>query len=95
MSTTPGPMELTFTAPIGVTVKGDEWSCVEVPDSKELFGTGKAVKVSARVDGEPLVVALMPTGAGGHMLSISAKLRKKIGKDIGDAVTVSISKRLG
>lgn len=28
------------------------------------------------------------------MLSINAKLRKKIGKDIGDDVTVSISERL-
>ncbi|WP_246020868.1 DUF1905 domain-containing protein [Arthrobacter echini] len=55
-------MDLTFTAPIGVTVRGDEWSCVEVPDSKELFGTGKAVKVSATVDGEPLTVGCCPRG---------------------------------
>lgn len=94
MSTILGPMDLQFTAPIGVEVKGDVWSCVEVPESKEVFGTGKAVKVAASVDGEPLVVALMPTGSGGHMLSISAKLRKKIGKDVGDDVAVRISERL-
>jgi hypothetical protein len=87
-------MDLQFTAPIGVKVTGDVWSCVEVPDSKGLFGTGKAVKVAATVDGEPLAVALMPTGAGGHMLSISAKLRTRIGKDIGDEVAVRISERL-
>ncbi len=28
------------------------------------------------------------------MLSISAKLRKKLGKDIGDSVTVQLSERL-
>jgi hypothetical protein len=94
MSTVLGPMDLQFSAPIGVDVIGDVWPCVEVPGSKELFGTGKAVKVAASVEGEPLTVALMPTGAGGHMLSISAKLRKKIGKDIGDDVAVRITERL-
>ncbi len=94
MSTRPGPVDLTFTAPIGVTVKDDVWSCVEVPGSVELFGTGKAVKVVATVDGEPVTAGLMPTGSGGHMLSISAKLRKKLGKDLGDDVTVHLTERL-
>jgi hypothetical protein len=94
VSTSPGQMDVTFTAPIGVTVKGGLWSCVEVPDSVELFGTGKSVKVVATVDGEPLTAGLMPTGVGGHMLSISAKLRKKLGKDVGDSVTVHLTERL-
>ena len=96
MSTSPGPgpLDTTFTAPIGITVKGDLWSCVEVPGSVELFGTGKSVKVVATVDGEPVAAGLMPTGAGGHMLSISAKLRKKIGKGLGDSVTVHLTERL-
>lgn len=94
MSTSVGPMNLTFTAPIGVAVKGDLWSCVEVPDSVELFGTGRSLKVSATVDGEPLTAGLMPTGTGGHMLSISAKLRKKLAKEIGDPVTVHLDERL-
>jgi hypothetical protein len=94
VSTSPGQMDLTFTAPIGVTVKGDLWSCVEVPGSVDLFGTGKSVKVVATVDGEPLTAGLMPTGVGGHMLSISAKLRKKLGKDVGDSVTVHLTERL-
>lgn len=94
MSTMPGPMDLRFSAPIGVEVRGDTWSCVEIPDSRELFGTGKALKVAASVNGAPLAVGLMPTGTGGHMLSISAKLRRKIGKEIGDDVEVHISERL-
>ncbi|MCU1447501.1 DUF1905 domain-containing protein [Cryobacterium sp.] len=94
MSTDIGPIEFVFTGPIGVDVKGDVWSCVEVPGSVEFFGTGKAVKVVSRVDAEPLTVALMPTGSGGHMISISAKLRKKLGKEIGDAVTVRLTERL-
>ncbi len=87
-------MDFSFTAPIGVMVKGDIWSCVEVPGSVELLGTGKAVRVVATVDDQPLSAGLMPTGSGGHMLSISAKLRKKIGKEIGDDVVVHLSERL-
>ncbi|WP_434994181.1 DUF1905 domain-containing protein [Arthrobacter sp. Ld5] len=94
MSKSPGPLDVTFIAPIGVTVKGDLWSCVEVPDSVERFGTGKTVKVVATVDGEPVTAGLMPTGVGGHMLSISAKLREKLGKELGDAVTVHLTERL-
>ena len=94
MSTSPGSLDVTFSAPIGVSVKGEVWSCVEVPNSVDLFGTGKSVKVVATVDGEPVTAGLMPTGLGGHMLSISAKLRKKLGKDLGDTVTVHLSERL-
>jgi len=94
MSTDTGPMQFSFTAPIGVMVKGEMWSCVEIPGSVELFGTGKAVRVVAQVDDQPVTAGLMPTGTGGHMLSISAKLRKKLGKDLGDNVTVMLSERL-
>ncbi|PPF54197.1 DUF1905 domain-containing protein [Rathayibacter sp. AY1C2] len=89
-----GPLDLAFTAPIGVAVKGDLWSCVEVPGSVELLGTGRSEKVVATVDGEPVTAGLLPTGTGGHMLSISAKLRKTIGKDLGDVVTVHLTERL-
>lgn len=95
MSTTPGPMDFSFSAPIGVTVKGELWSCVEITGSVELFGTGRSLRVAATVDGEPLNAGLMPTGGGGHMLSISARLRKKLGKDVGDTVAVRLTERLG
>lgn len=91
----PTDLDHSFTAPIGVEVKGDTWSCVEMPDSKEFFGTGKSVKVDVQVDDVELKnVGLMPTGTGGHMLSISAKVRKQLGKDIGDTVTVHLKRRL-
>lgn len=87
-------LDHTFTGTIGVDVKGKIWSCVEMPGSAEFFGTGKAVKVVATVDDEPITAGLMPTGTGGHMLSISAKLRKRLGKEIGDSVTVDLTERL-
>ena len=91
----PGPLDHTFTAPIGVDVKGELWSCLKMPDSAEFFGTKKAVRVDAAVDGiKRPNIGLMVTGRGGHMLSLSAKLRKQLGKDFGDKVTVHLTRRL-
>jgi len=91
----PVMLDHTFTAPIGVDVKGEIWSCVEMPGSAEFFGTRRAVRVDATVDGIPVLNAgLMVTGKGGHMLSLNAKLRKQLGKEIGDTVTVHLQRRL-
>ncbi|MCA9834705.1 MAG: DUF1905 domain-containing protein [Thermomicrobiales bacterium] len=91
----PTTLDHAFTAPIGVDVKGEIWSCVEMPGSAEFFGTKRAVRVDAMVDTIPISnVGLMVTGTGGHMLSISAKLRKQLGKEIGDSVTVHLMRRL-
>lgn len=84
--------ELQFEAPIGVDVKGDVWPCVEIPNSKDFFGTGRAVRVDALVDHVRLEnVGAMVTGNGGHMLSLNAKVRKQLGKEIGDTVRVVVS----
>ncbi|MBF4632998.1 DUF1905 domain-containing protein [Agreia pratensis] len=83
-----------FDSTIGVDVKGETWSCVEIPDSVVLFGTGRSVRVDALIDGVALEnVGAMPTGANGHMVSVSAKVRKALGKDVGDDVHVVIVKR--
>ena len=84
----------TFDTTIGVDVKGELWSCVEIPDSAEWFGTGKAVRVDARIDDVALTnVGAMVTGRGGHMVSLSAKVRAALGKDVGDPVRVTITRR--
>lgn len=86
--------ELSFRTTIGVEVKGDTWSCVEIPDSAEFFGTGKTVRVDARVDDVLLEnVGAMVTGRGGHTVSLSAKVRKALGEDVGDSVDVTITRR--
>jgi hypothetical protein len=85
--------ELTFQTTIGVEVKGETWSCVEIPGSTDFFGTGKSVRVDVRVDDVLLQnVGTLPTGRGGHMVSLSAKVRKQLRKEIGDDVQVTISK---
>lgn len=91
------PQELhhTFTAPIGVDVKGETWACVEMPDSAEFFGTKRSVRVDTTVDTIPMPnVGLMVTGRGGHMLSLNAAMRKRLGKDLGDEVVVRLQRRL-
>jgi hypothetical protein len=86
------PKDLRFEAPIGVNVKGEMWSCVEIPTSVDFFGTGKSVRVDAEVDGIRLDnVGAMVTGTGGHMISLSAKVRKQLGKDVGDIVRVAVA----
>lgn len=86
--------ELSFRTTIGVEVKGAVWSCVEIPGSAEFFGTGKTVRVDATVDDVRLEnVGAMVTGTGGHMVSLNAKVRTALGKDIGDTVEVTVTKR--
>lgn len=88
-------LDHTFTAAIGVEVKGQTWACVEMPGSADFFGTKRAVRVDLSVDDVPLEnVGLMVTGRGGHMLSLNSGVRRKLGKDIGDTVTVHLSRRL-
>lgn len=80
----------TFTGKIGFEAKGSIWTCVNWPGSKQILGIGKAVKVIGSVDGQPIQVALMPNGQGDHMLSLNKPLLKKLGKQLGDTVTVHI-----
>lgn len=91
----PQKLDHTFTAPIGVDVKGQMWECVEMPGSAEFFGTKRTVRVDAFVDDVPLDnVGMMVTGTGGHMISLNAKVRAKLGKGLGDNVTVRLVRRI-
>lgn len=91
----PIPLDHAFSGSIGVDVKGDIWSAITVPESAKLFGSLRSVRVDAMVD-DVLVedMGLMPTGSGELMLSVSAVLRKKLGKNVGDAVQVVLLRRL-
>lgn len=80
----------TFSGKIGFEVKGTVWTCVNLPGSKQLLGTGKATKIKGTVDGFPIQVGLLPNGEGDHMLSLNKEVLKKINKKLGDTVTVVI-----
>jgi len=68
------------------------WSVVEILGSHDFFGHGKSVKAEVTLDGIAVTSALMPSGQGHHFISVSAALRKKLGKGAGDEVEVRISK---
>ncbi|GAA3011937.1 DUF1905 domain-containing protein [Microbacterium aurantiacum] len=91
----PVPLDHTFTAPIGVDVKGEVWACVEMPGSAEFFGTRRSVRVDLTVDDVSLTdVGMMVTGTGGHMVSLNAAVRRTLAKGIGDTVTVHLTRRV-
>ncbi|MEX1077961.1 MAG: DUF1905 domain-containing protein [Homoserinimonas sp.] len=86
---------LAFTSTIVNPEWMPSWSVIEVPGSKESFETGNSVKANTTVDGVAVTSALMPTGQGHHFISVSAALRKKLGKGAGDEVEVRVERLAG
>ena len=83
-----------FTATLEKSTNRGGWTYAIWPESAQFFGTHGAVKVHATVDGKAFTSSFMAMGDGVHMLPVKSEIRKAIGKEAGDSVTVHLLERL-
>ena len=89
-----GPLDVTFEAELEQSPARGGWTYLVWPGSAEFFGTRGLVKVAATIDGVPVRTSFMALGDGRHKLPVKDEVRRGIGKQAGDRVTVVLTERL-
>ncbi len=76
------------------SIGGHVWQVgIPIPDkiSKELVKEGEK-RVVCTIEEERFQAALIPDGSGGFFVLLNKERRKKLGKDVGDTIEISLEK---